>query len=468
MMQNREQWDKHSHLPKHIGIIHFKTGDTDGVSLEIDKWKNTFESLGHKVFLCSGEQGKAVLPSDVTLVGELQYHLPEVELLHRETFHGFTGHRSENDYRRDLETQSAQLKRSLGIWMDQCHLDTLVVENIWSVALHPAAAIGLDQAIAERKLTVIAHDHDFHWERIPGGTPSCQTASDTIDKYLPPRNPAYTHVVINTLARESLAKRTGIVATVVPNVFDFSSGPWTEDSYNQDFRQTIGLFPEDLFILQATRIVPRKGIELAIDYAQALQERRCDLIGQRLYNGRIFTKTSQVVLVLAGYDKDDANGEYLRRLQQKAIRQGVRMLCIGHRIAAERLLVDNCKTYSLWDTYVHADIVTYPSYWEGWGNQLLEAVKARLPVVLFEYPVYRSDIASMGFSMISLGDTLIGKDQDSLVTIDSQSIKRAVDLSLAVLFDRQAREDMVELNHTIAQRCFPLASLRVHLERFLK
>ena len=43
-----------------------------------------------------------------------------------------------------------------------------------------------------------------------------------------------------------------------------------------------------------------------------------------------------------------------------------------------------------------SDFVTYPSLWEGWGNQLLEALRARLPLMLFEYPVYQADIKSKG------------------------------------------------------------------------
>ncbi len=38
-----------------IGMIHFKTGDTDGVSLEMDKWRDVFLSEGHTVHYCCGQ-----------------------------------------------------------------------------------------------------------------------------------------------------------------------------------------------------------------------------------------------------------------------------------------------------------------------------------------------------------------------------------------------------------------------------
>jgi hypothetical protein len=42
-----------------IGICHYKIGDTDGVSLEMDKWRVVLEGLGHTVHLCGGDLGKA-------------------------------------------------------------------------------------------------------------------------------------------------------------------------------------------------------------------------------------------------------------------------------------------------------------------------------------------------------------------------------------------------------------------------
>ncbi len=40
-----------------IGMIHFRVGETDGVSLEMDKWKLTFEKMGHEVCYIAGESG---------------------------------------------------------------------------------------------------------------------------------------------------------------------------------------------------------------------------------------------------------------------------------------------------------------------------------------------------------------------------------------------------------------------------
>ena len=203
--------------------------------------------------------------------------------------------------------------------------------------------------------------------------------------YLPPRD-GVRHAVINSLAQESLHNRKGVESMVVPNVFDFDNSDWQPDDYNQDFRARIGLGENDIMILQATRIVSRKGIELAIDFVHAPRYTRKNEQSSRSeasMTDRPFTEDSRIVLVLAGYTYDDLTGLYEDRLKQKVKQCGVDARFIGDMIAGRRQINQGKKHYSLWDTYVYADFVTYPSIWEGWGNQLLEAIRARLPVMLF-------------------------------------------------------------------------------------
>ena len=60
---------------KSIGAVHYQLGRTDGVSLEIDKWKRVLENRSHEVYLCAGDLSTA----EGTLVEELYHHRPEVE-----------------------------------------------------------------------------------------------------------------------------------------------------------------------------------------------------------------------------------------------------------------------------------------------------------------------------------------------------------------------------------------------------
>jgi glycosyltransferase involved in cell wall biosynthesis len=273
--------------------------------------------------------------------------------------------------------------------------------------------------------------------------------------------------VINSLAQAELLERKGIPSMVVPNVFDFAGPDWVKDPYNSDLRKEIGLAETDLVLLQATRIVSRKGIELAIDFARALQspERRKTLEEKGLYDGRKFSTDDRIVLVLAGYARDDATGSYKELLVQKAENGNVDLLFIEDRVDADRSKEDGQKIYSLWDTYTMADLVTYPSLWEGWGNQFLEAVKARLPMLVFEYPVYKKDIKAKGFQIISLGDEIRDLDEVGLARVEDQTIEAAADEALVMLTDSKKRGAVVKNNYDVAQEHYSMAALEGYLRK---
>ncbi|MBI9096643.1 MAG: glycosyltransferase family 4 protein [Sphaerochaeta sp.] len=448
-----------------IGMVHFKTGDTDGVSLEMDKWREIFLASGHKVYYCCGERPLA--ESYCTVIPALSYLSEETCALDTGTFDSLEGFGSEGAYEEALLATTQALKKELLSWVDRCSLNILIVENIWSVGLHPAAAIALDEIARQRKLAVLAHHHDFYWERVVPVRLTCKRSMEVCDRYLPPHSQGYVHVVINSKAQKALAERKGIHATVIPNVFDFSEGPWEKDAFNGDFRQVFGIADSDVLLLQATRVVRRKGIELAVDFAQALQQQLETQRGLPLYNGEIYSDKSRVFLVLCGTIVNDG-GQYLAQLQKKAAKQGVNLLWIGNRIGHTRSDVQGRKTYSLWDAYAHADMVTYPSYWEGWGNQLLEAVRAKLPVALFPYEIYRSDIAPSGFSMIELGKSeSLQWDERGLAVLPQAQVGEAAREASKVLFDTHARSIMVDSNFMIGQKTFSMESLRLLLEPFM-
>jgi glycosyltransferase involved in cell wall biosynthesis len=60
------------------------------------------------------------------------------------------------------------------------------------------------------------------------------------------------------------------------------------------------------------------------------------------------------------------------------------------------------KIYSLWDAYLNADLITYPSLYEGFGNALLEAIFVKKLTIVNRYPVYNADIKPLGFEFIEL------------------------------------------------------------------
>jgi glycosyltransferase involved in cell wall biosynthesis len=449
-----------------IGIFHYIANFTDGVSLEMNKWKRIFEEMGHTVHLCAGKYGSA----DETVIEEMYHHLPESRLLNANTFKALRDYPSEAVYRAELYRLANIIEDKIRSFIREKRINFLVPENVWSVAANPAVAIALTKIMREFNIPALAHNHDFYFERTDGFALTCGTAAELADRYLPPRDPLAKHVVINSLGQRQLMDRKGIPSTVIPNVFDFDAPPWVPDDYNRDLRERIGLKENDLFILQATRIVTRKGIELALDFVHALNntKRRERLKSHRLFDGREFTDESRIVFVLAGYALDDVTGRYANILAHKAESLGVEAIFIEDMVSETRTSRYGKKIYSLWDTYVFADFITYPSLWEGWGNQLLEAIRAKLPIMLFEYPVYQADIKPKGLRAVSVGSEITGRDDHGLVTIAPETIESAADQAVELLINPQLRTETVEHNFNIGKKYFSMDALHSYLEQLMQ
>ena len=450
---------------KTIGMFHYKVGGTDGVSLEMDKWKRVLEDMGHTVHLCGGDLGAV----EGTLIEEMYHHRADAKRLSYNTFYELRDYPDDAAYKVDLLERAGVIERRIRAFVDEKGIDFLIPQNVWSVAVNPPVSIALARVMRGLQLPALAHNHDFYWERTDGVALTCATAMELADKYLPPRDPLARHAVINSLAQRALAERKGIASTVVPNVFDFDAPPWQPDDFNRDFRARIGLTEKDVVILQATRVVSRKGIELAVDFVQALDrpERRARLQERGLYDGRSFDDDSRVVLVLAGYVQDDVTGRYVMNLKHKIARAGIDALFIEEVVGGRRQAGEGQKIYSLWDTYVWADFVTYPSLWEGWGNQFLEALRARLPLLLFEYPVYQADIGDKGFRVVSLGSAIQERDDLDLVQVSPQVIEAAADQALELLTDARLRHETVEHNFQVGRQHYSLEALRGYLAQLV-
>jgi glycosyltransferase involved in cell wall biosynthesis len=142
---------------------------------------------------------------------------------------------------------------------------------------------------------------------------------------------------------------------------------------------------------------------------------------------------------------------------------------VGDYVKHSRGTKNNRKVYSLWDAYVDADFVSYPSYWEGYGNQFIEAVFAELPVVIYEHPVYKTDIEELGFDVVSLGDTLSGKDDRNLVTLEQSKINAAAKGIASILVNPDRYKTMTKKNDEIGHATLSYATLKsIIKDLFLK
>lgn len=427
-----------------ILLAHYRVGETDGVSLEMDKWKWALEQQGHEVFYLAGSSGSV----EAECVEALKY---EDELNAKITQDAFIKPQYFSDEQALLaaiEGQAHEIDTQVTEIIQRLNIDLIVPNNIFAVGHSLSAAIGLERAIEKTGIQVVNHHHDFHWEREKFSQPCYSSIQDILDKHFPPKRPQDKHCVINQLANDSLKRATGYDSTVVPNVFDFENCDWKIDDYNRDFRDEFGIKPNDIVFLQATRIVARKGIELAIDLIALLQKNLPNWVGQSLYSGQTIQSDSRLIFVLAGMNEED---DYFVKLKKKAQHLNVELLAVNERIEHSRCEINGTKCYSLWDAYVHADIVTYPSWLEGWGNQFLEGLVAKVPQVVYRYPVYGTDIEQFGFNIIDLGDSLEW-DEQSLAVIAPEQLDRAASETEKYLFDAGFRQQKMEDNYAIGQK----------------
>lgn len=443
-----------------IALCHFRVGETDGVSLEMEKWKRVLEKMGHEVFFLAGSQGR----TKAYIIPELHYQNEANGRFVRNAYQTLSDYKNEEDFRAEVLSFAEKLQSELERFVKSYEIDMLVINNIWSLGWGLPAALAFDAAARKHRIPCVAHHHDFYWERDRYSRPTCDFVRKCLEDCFPPRHGLVRHVVINSMARKEMKRRKGMDAFIVPNVFDFEAPPWAVDSYNADFRKSIGLREKDLLVLQATRIERRKAIELSVDIVGELAkpENRKRLESKGLYDGRAFDGGSRIVLALAGLKEADEG--YIEMLKSRAAKKGVEMLFINEAIRHSRCSENGRKCYSLWDAYVFADLITYPSILEGWGNQLLEGIFAKKPVVIYEYPVFEADIKEKGFELISLGNSH-RTGEDGLVYIEDEKLESSAEKCLMMLTDREKRAALAENNFRLGRKYFSYESLADNLSK---
>ncbi len=416
----------------HIGFISTRFAGTDGVSLETTKWRTILERLGHTTYFCAGELDEDHLPG--MRVPEMHFQHPEVRALHDQAFSHAPLHA---DFHDRLETLADAILAALYRFVETFRIDLLVTENALTIPMNLPLGVALQRLIAKTHIPTWAHHHDFYWERERFRD---NHVSDILDAAFPPALPEVRHIVINHPAQRALRTRRGLESTVIPNIFDFNHAAMGITDANRDLRNHLGLSNDNLLILQPTRVVPRKGIEHAIALVRELRRRKHHLSGK------------EPVLVISHYAGDEGM-DYLQHLQTLARRWDVPFYYTPNyfHLHPHRDRNGN-KTYSLWDAYVHADFVTYPSLYEGFGNALLEAIYFRLPTLVNRYSVYVEDIAPLGFD---------------LVEINNEITSKTVDAAIEAICDPVRRRRMVEHNYQLAREHFSYEAVLPVFERLL-
>ncbi len=245
-----------------IGFISTRFAGTDGVSLETAKWATCLTGLGHECFYFAGELDR---PADrAYLVDSAHFQHPEILSLTADLF---------DDTQRAAETTKRvhvhkdHIKDHLYKFIKRFELELIIIENALSVPMNVPLGLAITELIAETCIPAIGHHHDFAWER---SRFFVHAASDYLRAAFPPVLPSLRHVVINSEAGMQLSLRTGASSSLIPNVMDFETEPPPPDRYTEDLRDRLGIKNDVKFLLQPTRVVPRKSIERAIELVRRM------------------------------------------------------------------------------------------------------------------------------------------------------------------------------------------------------
>jgi len=409
-------------MGKNIGFVSTRFAGIDGVSLEACKWAEVLEEGGHKCFWFAGELDEG--PEKSFLVPEAHFQHPYNILINEQVFGKIGRKPAVTGLIHDLRSY---LKVQLQKFIDHFKLDLLIIENALAIPLNIPFGIALTELISETKIPTIAHHHDMYWER-------ANFLVNSVGEYLrmafPPNLPNIEHVVINSLARDELARRRGIPATVIPNVLDFENPPTAYKNGYENFIKSFGLKTDDRVILQPTRLIRRKGIEHTIELVKALNIPQHKL--------------------LISHEAGDEGFEYADWIKHLAQKQGVDLRLAKSRISSPwNGNGDKSNGCSLWNVYNHADFVCYPSLYEGFGNAFLEAIYFKKPLIINRYSIFVKDIEPNGFD---------------LVTFDGYLTNETVKTVREIMESPERREKMVNSNYEIAKQHYSYAALIKQLD----
>lgn len=466
-----------SHL--NVGIIHSLIGKNDGVSIVIDQTVHAMVDdmgigLGSIFFLAAHTS-----PRFNAETNDIFWHKNEI---HKSILLNFCEDPPEG-FDQMIHENALYAKEIIRDFVRKHNIDLLIAHN----TSHPynfITAVGLgyfieelrDKGIIWPKVMVWWHDSYFEREQFRNPNPVIKkylrylpgTEIDGI-AFINKSQPELARKLFQSLNVSRIDKFFSERTIVVPNTssldWDWESLPWDEDvlnappwdNYNDTFLRDIrldceienrGFTMEDtVILLQHTRVVPRKKIEVALDFAFQLE--------QRYKQDR---KRKCIALLISGHSGDEqvAYKQHLQDYYDELATQNpdanVILIWGEHRILSHRDIIVDKKYYNFYEVPAIVaslgGIGTYFSEVEGFGNNLLEMVSFGVPALINKYDVYKSDIEHLGFRFPSiencrLNDELV--EEAYRILNDYKYRNQLVKHNLEILRDKLDHKIIAEL-----------------------
>jgi len=434
-----------------IAFVAGKLGDVDGVSLEVEKWIEVLREEGHEIFVIAGKFSTPVegIPEENTLTvpdmrfdSNLQREYEQMVFPYLNKYQTYLTAQKLRDVVEEMSHKGSYIADIIFEFIQNNSIDVLVAQNTNAMPMTLLGGLAVYKLCTEKRVATIFHHHDFWWERSRFSNSAIETL---LSETMPPRAPGLEHVVLSSYASHILKSIKRVQPRIIPNCEDFTN-PVVEDDYNSDFRESLGFSGDDILVIQPTRIVPRKRIEDSVRLLARLGDAYPEL-------------KSKLKLVISLYQGDEPDVGYVEMIRNLAESTGVPLFFIADRIGSVRGKDSKGrKIYTNRDALVHADLATYLPVWEGFGNAYLEAVAAKIPVVITNYLVYKTDIRIHDFDNIEIPDVY---DVTGALVIPDDALEGIYN----ILTDLGLKQAVVEKNFRIGKDTFGLDILKGSLTK---
>jgi len=226
--------------------------------------------------------------------------------------------------------------------------DLVVVDNICSLPMNLDAARAVARVAREHSGRVCFRHHDLPWQR---------RNLAHLEVEFPPRVDGALHATINLRSRRELHARGYADALTIHNYFDLD--PPAHD--RAATRNQFGFADDDFVLFQPARAIERKNVPGALRFAQQL---------------RGIAPGLPIRLWISG-PAEDGYAPVLERIIERASLP----MTLGRAPTAGA-------------AYAAADLVVFPSTWEGFGNPVVESIAYRRACVAYPYPVLAEIVAA--------------------------------------------------------------------------
>jgi glycosyltransferase involved in cell wall biosynthesis len=226
--------------------------------------------------------------------------------------------------------------------------DLVIADNICSLPLNVEAARAVATALSSHAGRVVLRHHDLPWQR---------RDFEALEHEFPPRIERALHATINLRSRRELEARGYANVTTVHNYFDLDPPPGDRDAT----RAQLGFAGDDFVLFQPARAIMRKNVPGGLRYAHRFAQLAPELAVRYWLSG----------------PAEDGYAPTLERILERA-----------------PVPVALGRAPSAVDAYAAADIVVFPSTWEGFGNPIVESIPCRRACAAYPYPVLAEIVAA--------------------------------------------------------------------------